>query len=360
MKPAQPNRRRHVLLGLCFALLTALLLAAAAYRQHRAAQQLGQAAYLELDGDGLPPQPGVLDDPTFHSLPAPEVTRPTSLGRYRPSPEPPAAPLPAPLAGPAPSPAPVGGPASPAPLDFSARVQTTANIRVLLIGTDQRTLGSGRADVLLVLTFDPVRRWLTFLSVPRDTRAVIPEHGVGKINSAYARGGPTLQTQAVERFLGLPMDKFVEISMGGFVRAVDLIGGVTVRPSLAFSLDGHTFTPQPTRLNGEQALAYTRMRKDDPDGDFGRQRRQQEVFMQMMNSLAARPPERLTQVLDALKGDLRTNFSPSQVVALRRAHAYALTRQQTASVRGQGQMIGNVWYYVVSDGERRRLHLHLR
>ena len=48
------------------------------------------------------------------------------------------------------------------------------------------------------------------------------------------------------------------------------------------------------------------------------------------------------------------------MVRLRTRHSYLTERQQTETVRGVNRKIGGVWYYVVSDDERRRLHLELR
>lgn len=374
------------------------------YQRHREVQLLGQEVYKELDGDGFPPLPGVLDDPVFKDLPPPPADQPVSMGRYKPSPAKPVSGTPSPsktapapktppvpTTTPPPTPKTVARPAVPdaiptaqtpsvptapvpktpaappapapvklAPASFLERVRTNTKIHVLLIGNDQNELDKGRADVLVVLTFDPKTRVLSFLSIPRDTRAQIPEHEVEKINAAYAIGGATLQTMAVEQFLGIPMDKFVEISMGGFQQVIDLVGGVTVNPPFAFELDGQSFEPGKVKLNGEQALAYSRMRKQDPRGDLGRNTRQQEVLRSLMGSLGQLSPDELNRVLGQLQHHLRTNFSPSEVVELRQRHDYLLSHQQTVSVQGVNRKIGGLWYYLVSPQERRRLHLLLR
>lgn len=247
-----------------------------------------------------------------------------------------------------------------APTDFTQRLKTDARIHILLIATDQETLGGGRGDVLLVLTLNPLGQTLTLLSIPRDTRVGFPGEGLVKINAAYALGGATAQTQAVERFLGIPMDKYVEISLGGFREAIDLAGGVDVNPKFSFQLDGSVFKPGPVHLNGEQALAYSRMRKEDPLGDLGRNVRQQEVVRQLMGTLGRRSAADLQHLLNQLSSHLRTNFSPSEVVRLRAVHSYMLDSQQTAHVQGVNRKISGIWFYMVSDAERRRLHILLQ
>ncbi|WP_235183146.1 LCP family protein [Deinococcus phoenicis] len=399
--------------GLC---LAGALLALWLFRTHQQIQTVGVQVYREFEGDGLPLQPGVLDDPIFQALPPPPPDRPVSPGRYRApaSPEPaaeapkpvdpppiqqkpaaeappkkvpPASPVavPPPAASPspaaertaaaAPSPRPVvptpprlsppaaAAPAVPpaaAPLTFTQRLSTRERIHVLLIGNDREKLGEGRADVLLVLTFDPVERQLSLLSIPRDTRVTLPGRGPVKINAAYAYGGASLQTVTVERFLGIPMDKVVEVSLGGFRDAIDAVGGVTVHPRFSFSLDGETFQPGAMHLEGAQALAYARMRKQDPQGDLGRNERQQEVIRSLMGALAGLSSTELTAVLQRLESSLRTNFSPSEVVRLRATHAYLLDHQRVVRVQGVGRTIGRGWYYLVPDQERQRLHLLLR
>ncbi|GGL98437.1 LCP family protein [Deinococcus aerophilus] len=247
-----------------------------------------------------------------------------------------------------------------APASFLKRLETSAKLHLLLIANDQETLGSGRGDVLLVLTFDPVAQQLTLLSIPRDTRVDLPEHGLVKINAAYAYGGARLQTEAVERFLGIPMDKYVEISLGGFREAINLVGGVTVQPKFSFQLDGSTFAPGHMTLNGEQALAYARMRKDDPQGDLGRNARQQEVIRNLMGALGHLSTSELQALLDQLSAYLRTNFSPSEVVRLRAVHSYMLDHQRAVHVQGVNRKLNGAWFYLASDAERQRLHLLLR
>lgn len=376
--------------------LAALLIGLSLFRTHQEIQAVGVEVYQEMEGDGLPPPAGVLDDPVFGALPPPD--HPVSLGRYKPAAQPPAqkaaqppparpstavqtptpapstppagdtpeparpaAPDPAPSPTPPPAKAPPTTPPAPArPLTFTERLSTGQKIHVLLIGTDQETLKGGRADVLLVLTFDPAARRLSLLSLPRDTRVNLPERGPVKINAAYDYGGASLQTVAVERFLGIPMDKVVAVSLGGFRDAIDAVGGVTVHPTFGFSLDGETFQPGEMHLNGTQALAYARMRKQDPRGDLGRNERQQEVVRSLMGALGGLSSSELTGVLHRVEGNLRTNFSPSEVVRLRTTQPYLLDRQQVVRVQGVGRMVGRVWYYLVSDVERRRLHLLLR
>ena len=314
------------------------------YSTHQQVQRTGVSVYRALVDDGMPLTPGVLDDPVFRSLSAPAV--PPTLGRYVP-----------PKAKSAASSAEVSGPfLDPSP----PRPLGQQKVHILLLGNDQRKLGSGRADTILTLTFDPVAKTLFLLSIPRDTRIELPGYGPVKINAAYAYGGASLQTSVVERFLGIPFDKYIEVSLDGFTRAIDEIGGVNVKSALTFDLDGQHIARGALHLNGPQALVFARMRHDDPLGDLGRNQRQQQVIQALMRALGGLESTELTRVIGRLSADVRTDFSPSEVVRLRAAHPYMLTSQKSVKVQGTNRKIGGIWYYLVPDQERRRLHLLLR
>ena len=337
------------------------------YTVHQQVQATGKTVFKALVDDGMPLPPGVLDDPVFRTLPPP--AQPPSLGRYLP---PKAAPDTAAPSAERPGTALPGAaaPAQVAPLPASrpgpfmdlspTKPLSQQKVRLLLIGNDQRELGKGRADTLLVLTLDPAAQTLYLVSVPRDTRVELPGYGLVKINAAYAHGGASLQTAAVERLLGVAFDKYVEISLNGFQRAIDEVGGVDIDSALRFDLDGQHIEPGKAHLKGVQALAYARMRHGDPRGDLGRNVRQQEVIRALLGSLGRLGTNELTGILGRLQADLHTDFSPSEVVKLRAAHPYLLTHQQSVAVQGVNRKIGGVWYYLVSDQERQRLHLLLR
>ena len=89
--------------------------------------------------------------------------------------------------------------------------------------------------------------------------------------------------QTTSKVLNVPIKYYISMNMGGMRKIVDGVGGVTVTPPLTFTYDGYTFTKGKTvHLNGSQALAYSRMRYDDPKGDYGRQLRQREVIMSVL------------------------------------------------------------------------------
>lgn len=117
------------------------------------------------------------------------------------------------------------------------------------------------------------------LSIPRDSVVDIPGSGSGKINSAYARGGPDLLVRTIEQETGIRIDEYVEIGLGGVAGVVDAVGGIEVCPKEAIKdkLAGLDITKGCQDVDGQVALAYSRSRKQSTLGDLDRVQRQREV-----------------------------------------------------------------------------------
>ncbi len=152
---------------------------------------------------------------------------------------------------------------------------------VLLMGIDTGDLGrvdQGRSDTMMVATVSPEDKQTTIVSIPRDTYVDIVGHDTkDKINHAYAFGGAAMAMDTVQKYVDIPIDHYVSINMKGLKELVDAVGGIEVNNDLTFSQDGYDFTIGKITLNGDQALSYSRMRYEDPNGDYGRQERQRKI-----------------------------------------------------------------------------------
>jgi LCP family protein required for cell wall assembly len=102
----------------------------------------------------------------------------------------------------------------------------------------------------------------------------------GKINAAFAFGGPSLLIETVEAETGIRIDHYIEIGFAGFAGMVDALGGIEVCTKrdiddpgshLVLAAGVHT-------LNGVEALKYVRTRDFDGMGDLGRMQRQQQFM----------------------------------------------------------------------------------
>ena len=179
-----------------------------------------------------------------------------------------------------------------------------SRINVLIIGVDA---GVGRntylTDTMIVMSVDPVGNTVSMVSIPRDMVDVpLPDGRTyrGKINSlaSYARHHPRqfpgydgtgsdVLMDALGGLLKIELDYYATVNLGGFVNVVNTLGGIDVNVERAFCdptyteygyNNGFSITKGRHRLNGNQALAYARVRHPLGESDFTRAARQQEVL----------------------------------------------------------------------------------
>ena len=173
-------------------------------------------------------------------------------------------------------------------------------VTFLLMGSDQRT-GTGnksygyfegaRSDTTMLLHVYPDRESAVVVSIPRDTIVDLPscKDADGqtvppvrdRFNVAFDRGGPGCTVKTVEDMTGLTIDHFVVLDFNGFKKTIDALGGVEVcltRP-LQDDKSGIDLPAGRTRVDGEDALAFVRVRNNIGDGsDISRIDRQQ-IFL---------------------------------------------------------------------------------
>jgi LCP family protein required for cell wall assembly len=191
-----------------------------------------------------------------------------------------------------------------ATLDSAGYPLTSAN-NILVLGSDRRpkdskepganTSGPSRSDTIMLIRTGGGHA--ARLSIPRDTVVEIPGHGLQKINAAYAFGGPALSISVIERYLGIPINHLVEVNFENFPELIDAMGGVDYSGgcviseiSGGFRNGGYTLrlSKGTHRLNGKQALALARTRKNlcaPGETDLQRAEHQQALFQDMKSQL---------------------------------------------------------------------------
>jgi LCP family protein required for cell wall assembly len=236
-----------------------------------------------------------------------------------------------------------------------SHVSINGEINFLLAGVDERP-GSGdsvRADSIIVMHIPATHDRAYLISIPRDTYAEIPPHNNAaanihfrgaheKINSAYMYGGGRkgdgldLLAQTVNLLTGLQFNGGAVVNFQGFKDIVDALGGVdmtvdekvtsihlgtdrtgkVVYPAYQIHPDGtvggvlrgirpEVYEPGPHHFEGWQALDYCRQRDllANGDGDYGRQRHQQQFLHAMMRGVVSRgvatDPLKLDRILKA-------------------------------------------------------------
>ena len=180
-------------------------------------------------------------------------------------------------------------------------IEATKPMSILLMGVDtgnhERTENwAGNSDSMLVMTINPKTKKTTITSLERDILTEIEHDGEtiqAKLNAAYQMGGVDLAIPTIEKMLNMKFDHYLLINMNGLAKLVDSVGGIDVENKLGFPI---TIQDQETdnqivigtgkqHLNGEEALVYSRMRYQDPEGDYGRQKRQREVIQAIISKM---------------------------------------------------------------------------
>ncbi|MBI2265836.1 MAG: LCP family protein [Armatimonadetes bacterium] len=202
-------------------------------------------------------------------------------------------------------------------------------VQVLVLGTDTNWTEKNimytkntRSDTMILATLLLEQKKINLLSIPRDTRVEIPGRGFAKINEAHAIGGVPLTLQTVQAFLGVPIDYHVRIKVSGLKNLVDAMGGVDVAVEKDMDYDdnwGHLHIHLKKglqRLNGEQAMGYSRFRHDE-EGDYGRVRRQQQLTKCIQKRIAE--PEmllRIPQLAQVATENVESDLTASHLVDL--------------------------------------------
>ncbi|MBE3553996.1 MAG: LCP family protein [Thermicanus sp.] len=222
---------------------------------------------------------------------------------------------------------------------------------MILLGKDSRqNLGLLNTDVMIVAVVQPKEKKVKLLSIPRDTRVMIPEEGYAKINSAYARGeserlkaernqepvnmtGIRMVKKTLEGFLGIPIEHYVTVDFEGFRKVIDELGGieVNVERRLVYHdpTDGTSIDLQPGLqvLDGQKALDYVRHRHDDRgpkyySSDFERNEREREVIRLVADKVKSLSGiSHIFSILDIVGGHITTDLSKDEIIGL--ANTYA-------------------------------------
>ncbi|MEC1901675.1 polyisoprenyl-teichoic acid--peptidoglycan teichoic acid transferase TagU [Bacillus atrophaeus] len=224
-------------------------------------------------------------------------------------------------------------------------------ISVLIMGVDERKNDKGRADTLIYMTVNPKTKTTEMVSIPRDTYTKIVGKGtMDKINHSYAYGGTQMAADTVEELLDVPVDYFVKVNMESFKDTVDKLGGITVNSTFAFSYDGHSFGTGNINLNGEEALAYTRMRKEDPKGDFGRQQRQRQVIEGIISKGAnISSITKFGDMFKVVEDNMKTNMSFDDMWTIMTDYKKARNKVIQHELKGSGTRINNIYYYQLDE-----------
>lgn len=260
-------------------------------------------------------------------------------------------------------------------------------LNYLLLGSDIRSDSpedGQRSDTIIIAHIPASLDRVYLISVPRDLRVHIPAfqptgfHGSReKVNAAFqygggGNGGVQLMSSTLSELLGIKFDGAVVVDFTGFQSVVKALDGVEMcidhrveSEHMGFDKNGKylhphdggtpvVYEPGCRMLNDWEALDYVRQRYSLPDGDYGRQRHQQQFLQAILvrareKGLATNPVE-LDRLIRAVAGTLTvdTNGVPLKdlVFGLRDIGSNAITG---ITIPSEPAWIGNTSYVVAFD-----------
>jgi LCP family protein required for cell wall assembly len=264
-------------------------------------------------------------------------------------------------------------------LDPSARAQpanaqhmtVTGPLNFLMLGSDQRPFDTElgqRSDTIIILHIPASLDRAYLISVPRDLRVQIPpdpDRGFDgaheKINGAYSYGGGgiggfQLLSRTLTNLVGVKFDGAAIVDFLGFHRVVDMLGGVDMCVDVE-TKSIHTkavFEPGCQHMTGWQALDYVRQRETLPNGDYDRQRHQQQflraILQEARDQGLERNPVKLDEFIRSVESSMVVDTNgvplPDLVFALRNVTPSTVVGIRVPSAP---EMIGGISYVIADD-----------
>lgn len=217
-------------------------------------------------------------------------------------------------------------------------VRSSHVMNVLLIGEDTREeeiTDTSRADSAIIVSVNIDTGTLHMTSVLRDLYVYYEINGeghYGKINESASKGGMKAYINTLERYYKISIDNYAVVNFASFPKIIDALGGVEIPltkaevrevnnhqkryayatlPEAQFDTEGN---PLPIMLDGEQALAYCRIRKIDSDN--ARADRQKTVLNELFNKMKDSGKLDTVKVVNQLSQYTKTGFTKKELISI--------------------------------------------
>lgn len=205
-------------------------------------------------------------------------------------------------------------------------------LNVLVIGTDSRGEERGRSDSMILMSLNKNTEEIVMTSFLRDIYLDIPGVGSSRLNHAYAYGGAELLMDTIEQNFKIKIDKYVTVNFNSFVDVIDAVDGVEITVTdeeLPYLNDYLTNINElrgenensdklssagKYKLNGKQALAYSRIRYVGTD--FGRAQRQRTVMTKTLEKAKDMSLFEMNDLLNLLLPELTTNLTQGELFSI--------------------------------------------
>jgi len=192
-------------------------------------------------------------------------------------------------------------------------------VNILLIGQDRREGESrARSDSMILATINKKKNTIQLTSFMRDLYVQIPGYSDNRINAAYAFGGMELLNATIETNFGISIDGNIEVDFAGFKTCIDKISGIDLElnaeeVTYLNTNNSWSLTEGMNHLNGEQALAYSRIRYIG-NSDYERTERQRKVLMTAFSKMKSEDLGTILNLIDEAFPLLTTDITHGELL----------------------------------------------
>ena len=252
---------------------------------------------------------------------------------------------------------------------YLTMINESQRVNILCLG-----YADGLADTLIVASFDPNKKMLDLISIPRDTylhREGYDDKWQKKINASYTGKNSAQKAQssmnAARDVLHVPIHHFIRVDYQGVRKIVDTIGGVEVYIPFEMDYDDPQddlhihFKKGKKLLNGEEAVKFLRFRKNNDnthsDGDIGRIARQQEFIN---NAISKCLGLEIFEVINVAQNYIRTSMVPDEMIHY--ANKFRQINEDdinTYTLPGLAKYSNGVSYYFGNEDEIKKMIINI-
>lgn len=191
---------------------------------------------------------------------------------------------------------------------------------ILLMGIDygSKRFPYGRSDSMIVVSINKQQKTVKLVSLSRAAYASIQGYNNTRLSHAHGYGGAPLAIDTVERNYKIRIDRYISVDFDSFKQIIDAFGGVKItltsveREVMNGGFPGKFPSAGTYNLNGEQALAYARLR--ETDSDKTRTGRQRAVLLSLAEKAKSMSVGDAVTMLNTVLPLVRTDFTKTELI----------------------------------------------
>ncbi|MCQ8267955.1 LCP family protein [Streptococcus suis] len=193
------------------------------------------------------------------------------------------------------------------------------NIYISGIDTYGPITSVSRSDVNIIMTINRDTKKILLTTTPRDAYVTIPGAGQNQKDKLTHAGvyGVAISEATLEQLYGIDIHYYARLNFTSFLKLIDVVGGVDVENTQAFSRGGYDFPTGVIHLSSDQALIFVRERYSLANGDNDRGKNQEKVIAALINKLSQ--PENLVhyqEIIQSLSDSIQTDMQLETMMEL--------------------------------------------